>query len=65
MPARRLEDRIREMCGRALSAQNQELDSILSELKAALREHTQRLRNVAAAKLTGGKANQPGERRTN
>jgi len=49
--ARRLEDRIRELCAQALTAQAPELDPILSALQSALREHNQRLRKLAAAKL--------------
>ena len=64
MPSRRLEDRIREMCRRAIKAQNSELDEVFSELKAALREHAERLRNVAGRKLTGSKTEQPPERRS-
>jgi hypothetical protein len=49
--ARRLEDRIRELCARAVTAQDPELDSIFSALQSALREHNERLRKLAAAKL--------------
>ena len=48
---RRLEDRIRDLCAKTVSAPEDELGPIISELKAALREHTQRLRKLAAAKL--------------
>jgi hypothetical protein len=51
MPARRLEDRIRELCARAISAQESELDSIFFALQQALREHNERLRKLAAEKL--------------
>jgi hypothetical protein len=44
---RRLEDRIRELCAKALTAQESELHAILS----ALREHIERLRRLAAARL--------------
>jgi hypothetical protein len=50
-PRRRLEDRIRELCARALTAQESELDAILHALRSALREHAERLRKLAAAKL--------------
>ena len=36
---RRLEDRIRELCAKALTAQESELDAILSALRSAVREH--------------------------
>lgn len=51
MPSRRLNDRIRELCVKAVSAPTSEVDSVLEELKAALAEHTQRLRKMAAKKL--------------
>jgi len=63
MEGRRLEDRIREMCRKALHAQSSELDSVFTELKSALHEHALRLRGVAARKLTTKKA-QPPERRS-
>src|SRR5216684_7600838 len=51
MRARRLEDRIRDLCSRAVAAQDSELDTIFSALQQALREHNDRLRKLAAAKL--------------
>jgi hypothetical protein len=51
VPSRRLEDRIHELCARSLTAQDSELVAIVSALKAALHEHTDRLRNLAARKL--------------
>jgi len=45
---RRLEDRIRELCAKAVKKQDPaELNKVLEELRAALREHTQRLRHSA------------------
>jgi hypothetical protein len=42
-----LEDRIRELCVRAIAADDaRELEYILAELKLALREHTERLRGM-------------------
>ena len=49
---RRLEDRIRELCALAVAAEDPELEVVLAELQAALRQHTERLRRMAAAKLT-------------
>ena len=46
--ARRLEDRIRSLCAKAVAAGSSELNPILSDLKAALHEHTERLRTMAA-----------------
>src|SRR6202035_3484267 len=51
MPSRRLEDRIRELCRRALTANNCELDKIFAALNAALREHAERLRKLMILKL--------------
>jgi hypothetical protein len=52
--ARRLEDRIRELCAQAVAAQDPDLGSILSALQLALREHNSRLRELAATKLATG-----------
>jgi hypothetical protein len=42
-----LEDRIRELCAKAVAADDaRELECILTELKLALREHTERLRDM-------------------
>ena len=52
VPDRRLDDKIRALAERAIAAQEpDELDSVLKDLQAALREHTQRLRKLAAEKL--------------
>jgi hypothetical protein len=56
---RRLEDRIRELCAMAVTAEEPEL----AELQSALREHTKRLRRLAAAKLTTSGENGQQERR--
>jgi hypothetical protein len=48
---RRLEDRIRELCARAVSAPAQERERTLAELQSSIRALTQRLRRTAAAKL--------------
>jgi|SRR5580700_3924989 hypothetical protein len=51
VPFRRLDDRIRELCARVITTPATELEPTISALKAALREHTERLRTLAAAKL--------------
>ena len=51
MRARRLEDRVRELCARAVTAQDSELEPIFSALQLSLREHNDRLRKLAAAQL--------------
>jgi hypothetical protein len=47
-----LEDRIRLLCGRAVLAKEPELETILAELRFALREHIQFVRRMTAATLT-------------
>jgi len=53
---RRLEDRIRQLLEKAGTAENGELESILSALRSALHEHTCRLRGLASRKLVATKA---------
>lgn len=64
MPSRRLDDRIRELCRKALTAQEYELEAIFSELKSALREHTERLRKLLTIKLVNKTDTQPPDRRS-
>lgn len=42
---RRLEDKIRELCARSITAGEDET-SIIAELRAALREHVERFRKI-------------------
>jgi hypothetical protein len=49
--ARRLEDRIRELCAKALTAHDSELDVVFPALQLALHQHSDRLRKLAADKL--------------
>jgi len=52
VPHRRLEDRIQDLASQAIVAQDPaELTDIIRELRAALREHTVRLRKLAAKNL--------------
>jgi hypothetical protein len=51
MPPRRLEDRIRQLCAKAVAAPESDLEPVITELKVALHEHTERLRKLAALKL--------------
>jgi hypothetical protein len=52
MPSRRLEDRIRELCLKCVEAKDPaELESAVERLKAALHQHTSRLRELAVRKL--------------
>ena len=48
---RRLEDRIRYICWKALTARDDELGSLFWELRSALHEHANRLRQLAAPKF--------------
>ena len=49
---RRLEDKIKALAERAVTVQDpNELERVLKELRAALHEHAQRLRKLAAVKL--------------
>ena len=62
--ARRLDDRIRELCTEAVAAKDYpRVESILSELRSTVHQYTQRLRARAAAILTG--RDFPSERRQN
>jgi hypothetical protein len=51
------------LCAEAVTAEEPELEIILSGLQSALREHTERLRRLAAAKLTALDENVQPERR--
>ncbi len=52
VPHRRLEDRIQALAAQAVAAQNsEELNDVIRQLRAALREHADRLRKLAAEKL--------------
>jgi hypothetical protein len=61
--ARRLEDRVRSLCAKAVAAGSGELNPILSDLKAALYEHTQRLRTMPASTLRPPREFPPERRR--
>jgi hypothetical protein len=54
MPARRLEDRIREMCARLLMEEEPRWSVTAQELQSALQEHTLRIRNLATAVFVAG-----------
>jgi hypothetical protein len=55
---RHLEDHIRELCSKAVSAPDNELGPIIKELQAALHEHNERIKRLAAQKLGPDKLNQ-------
>jgi hypothetical protein len=48
VPSRYLESRIRDLCAKVITAPEPELEPLLSELKSALQEHSDRLRKMAA-----------------
>jgi hypothetical protein len=47
-----LEDRIRDLCARAVSADSAQAEAILEELRAALREHMRFARKMTAASFS-------------
>lgn len=49
MPLRRLEDRIRELCARALYQKGPDWVATVHELQLAIQEHTLRLANLSTA----------------
>ena len=55
MPYRRLEDRIRELCSKAVSSDDSEFPSVMSELRFAMREHIEQIRTMAVRQLAGEK----------
>jgi len=63
MSSRRLDDRIRELSAKALTAGDSDLDSTFTRLQSSLQEHTKRLRKMAAEQF-GGAARKRTERRS-
>lgn len=63
MPARRLEDRIRELCARVLYEQDPQWAATLCELQIAIQDHIQRLSNMSLAVTVAGKPEVARERR--
>jgi len=53
MAARRLEDRIRELCARALYEKEPEWSATVAELQLAIQEHAMRVGNLAVAAVVG------------
>ena len=53
VPGRRLEDRIRDLCARAVYEQGTEWSRTVSELQVAIQEHLLRLANTTALTLVG------------
>jgi hypothetical protein len=50
-PARRIEDRIRELCAQVGSAPERELVKILSELQSTIHEYARRTENKISASV--------------
>lgn len=63
MPARRLEDRIRELCARALYTKEPEWSAVVHELQLAIQEHGLRVSNLTTAATLGGRPEIVQERR--
>lgn len=63
MPARRLEDRIRELCARALFEKGPEWVTTIRELQSAIQEHGLRVANLTSAATVAGKPHLITERR--
>src|SRR5579864_829508 len=55
VPSRRLEDKIRHLCGLATVTKDGDAWLILSELRLLIRQHINHLRMVAAGKLSGAR----------
>jgi hypothetical protein len=53
MSSRRLDDRIRELSAKAVTAEDSDLDSTFTRLQVSLQEHTKRLRKMAAEQFAG------------
>lgn len=55
MPSRRLEDRIRELCARALYEKEPQWGVTVLELQMAIQEHMLRMANLSAGAIAIGK----------
>ena len=60
---RRLEDRIRELCARVLTAKEADWNEALTELRMAIQEHSLRVANLNSAATIAGKPELIRERR--
>jgi len=63
MPTRRLEDRIRELCARAVYEKGSEWQATVGELQNAIREQMLRVANLSAAATVGRQPERIKERR--
>jgi len=64
-PQRRIEDRIRELCAKAKTATNGDLEPILQELSQLLRETIEHMRKSATSLFVEGKPLLEPRRRAN
>jgi hypothetical protein len=55
MPTRRLEDRIRELCARALYEKDPKWSATIHQLQLAIQEHALRVTNANTGALVTGK----------
>ncbi len=62
--ARRLDDRIRELCIAAIAANDSRVKPILAELQSLIHHYTQQLRTKAARTLTGHSGLPPERRKS-
>jgi hypothetical protein len=60
--SRRLEDKIRDLCHKALDADPSQTEEVFAELRTSLHEHAERLRKMMAVKL-GAKEHEHGPER--
>jgi uncharacterized protein YfcZ (UPF0381/DUF406 family) len=51
MDSEGMHDRIRELCAKVVMADASEIEPVITELRAALRDHARFLRNMAAESL--------------
>ena len=56
VPTRRLEDRIRELCARALYERDPEWSATLTQLQLAIQEHSHRIANACTGSIVAGKS---------
>jgi hypothetical protein len=55
MPARRLEDRIRELCARALYENEPQWGVTILELQKAIQDHMLRVANLSTGAIAAGR----------
>jgi len=55
MPARRIEDRIRELCARVLYEKEPQWGVTICELQMAIQEHMLHIANLSAGAIAAGK----------